>query len=216
MHPQKQKVIDIFGKDPASLQELAECTIAVINHTLANSKDETRPVHVVGFKWEIRYDKKVSNSHYAPLSGTTNWGGRKSEGTPLGYPGWQGRVWIRFSVGPHLFGSNGFRQTLTYPGTGGWGADDGPWKHISSMFYRKYGSRPGKNTAINGPACYSWDYRFFEDDFPALRQWREKQELFPALQNQKWNDTHIFEWNDPATVEADNMFLQLLKEEADA
>jgi hypothetical protein len=51
-------------------------------------------------RFGVRYSPMVSNSHRAPLTGVTNWGGR-TEGAPRGYPGYTGSVewWVRLPEG---------------------------------------------------------------------------------------------------------------------
>jgi hypothetical protein len=107
MHPRKQHVLDVFGREPETLDELAYCTIKVIESVKADRwghSKTTETCNVVGFSWDIR-DSMVSNSHSAPLDGVSNWGGK--DGLPTVYPGWTGRVWIRYdntglSPGSHL------------------------------------------------------------------------------------------------------------------
>lgn len=169
---------DVFS-DVHTLDEVAENTIAVINSNLKSSR-------VVGFAWEISKSDYVSNSHHQPLSGVSNWGGNTPD-APTGYPGWSGRVWIRYSKPTAGFGSGLFKGTLTHTGTGGFGSYDGPWKLVSSAYH--------KSTAKHlhsEPQIYSWDYRFFDSDFPGLNMGR----AFDLLAG-KTADHHHYLWEDP-------------------
>ena len=86
MHKRQQHIVDIYGKEPETLDELAQACIAVISHHGAPVK---------GFAWNIHFDKTVSNSHHAPLDYKTNWCGRDKT-APRTHPGFYGRVWIRY------------------------------------------------------------------------------------------------------------------------
>jgi len=157
----KENLLKLYGHEPTSLDDLARCVIAMIEtHTDRKKRD----VKVAGFSWEIHYDPCISNTHYAPVGGETNWGGEKKH-IPRNYPGWYGRVWIRYEKDYDMFGSDPFESTLTYPGTGGAGEYDGPFK-------RK-----------NGGALRSWDYRFFEDDFPLVTIPYKGEMMLDMLEN---------------------------------
>ena len=116
----KKDILKVYGREPTTLDELAECVIKVID----------RQTPVAGFVWHIRHDTSVSNTHDCPIDGVTNWGGR-DQNRPFGYPGWEGRVWIRYKSDKETWGSDPFRATLTHTGAGGWGSYDGPWQKIS-------------------------------------------------------------------------------------
>jgi hypothetical protein len=210
MHPRKQKILDIYGKEPSTLNELGECTIAVINASVSTPNFHSRksfcPVNVIGFRWEVRWGESVSNSHQCPLSGVTNWGNRDSN-APTGYPGWSGRVWIRYDKEPDTFGSDLFRNTLTYTGTGGYGSYDGPWTYLSTIHYRKNGH---SKRIEKRPSIYSWDYRFYEDDWPLVAEFVEQRRNWAALQDKPYERSHTFMWQDEATVEADKEYIEML------
>ena len=204
MHRRQKRIISVFGKEPETLDEIAKSCIAMIN-TKAT---------VVGFVWDIEYNQRTSNSHHAPIGGTTNWGNR-NPGAPRHYPGFEGRVWIRFSK-PPSFAPDLFNLTLTYPGTGGGGSYDSVWNSVYNVAWR---SRGIKNFGPRRDVfCYSWDYRFFLSDFPKYQIKFEKQhDRF--LQETEWNLLkgctknpifklkHRFNWNDLETIEADKEFL---------
>lgn len=205
LHPRKKKILDIYGKEPATLDELAECTIAVIEALptrSSSSKQSSIPLKVVGFRWEIRWSETVSNSHDCPLNGVTNWGNRNAD-APSSYPGWTGRVWIRYNRLPDSSGSDGFENTLTHTGTGGFGSYDGPWKAIASAHHHAYGHKNKKSE----PNVYSWDYRFFAADWPGVSENEVKRRNWAVLQNKKYEDKHTFMWEDADTKTADTEFL---------
>ena len=188
-----------FG-EPKNLDELAQFVMAGLNMH-ADTK-------VVGFAWEVRYSDKVSNSHSSPIGYPGNWSGR-TEGVPTGYPGFSGRVWVRYDRRRDGFGSDPFRLTNTYPGTGGGGAYDGPWSAISSASYRS--SLINKNPrTIPEPACYSWDYKIWLWDWPLIRQMVEQEQIIAIVANEGLvKPAHRFIWEDPDTKREDDQYLRM-------
>lgn len=201
----KDNAVKIYGKEPTTLDELAELVIAVINFT-PPSRPST-PVKVVGFSWSITHSYNISNSHSAPINGETNFG-RDKHNIPTCYPGWKGRVWIRFNKNPKGFSSDYFPATLTYPGTGGAGAYGGPWSAICSAWYHTYRANGKTSIRYPEPECRSWDYRFFDSDWPILTEGYEKQSVWDILSDRVTpRPNHSFLWEDPETKEADKLFL---------
>jgi len=187
MHPKKKYILDIFGHEPATLDELGDCVRAVINHS---------GLLCVGLQWDIRYSDTVSNTHDAPMSGIINFGNR--DGKPTSYPGWLGRVWVRYAKYPKSFGSDPFRRTLTYTGTGGFGSYNGPWERIAKTYYQRHTLKKQKVDYAQ-PAIFSWDYRIFADDWPVLMMWA-------TLSNTK-NRTHRYHWVDLDVHNQDHEFI---------
>lgn len=182
--------------EPHDLDSLAHHVIQVIS--------AEHPV--VGFSWDIRYGQKISNSHSAPIHGVQNFGGQKDRA--LGYPGWSGRVWIRYGLKEHHDwsgpGSGPFMRTNTHTGTGGYGDYDGPWTELVSANYRNRNVLP----MMNPPSVFSWDYRIYEQDWPAVKQWRKQQTVWAALSDTApAHQHHWFDWADPATVKQDQEYL---------
>ncbi len=214
--PIKQNVLKVFGRDPRTMDELAQCVIAVIESQQNrdhwyNPKRATRGKprevanhRVVGFAWDIRHGD-VSNSHSAPEGYPQNWGAK--EGLPTSYPGWSGRVWIRYAKYPYSFGSSPFEKTLTHTGTGGAGSYDGLWRSICSAHYNRYGHVKSKDQYPE-PQCYSWDYRIFDADWPALTEQLEKERVWNRLADRPdRNLRHEFSWTDPETLVEDSAFI---------
>jgi len=208
----KKRITQIWGGEPSSLDELAQCVIAVINQQPADRwrSKNSRVCRVAGFAWRIVWTD-VSNTHYAPINGVTNWGGR-SQDAPRSYPGWTGRVWIRYAKPVDSFGSDPFQATLTYPGTGGWGSYDGPWEQISRVHFKTFGH--DRKCAYPQPQIYSWDYRLFAGDWPQVTQSLEKQRVWSILQSQPVKGDHHFLWEDPEIKQQDQAFIKSLRETA--
>jgi hypothetical protein len=180
MQPKKKYILDVFGHEPSTLNELGDCVRAVIDNEMDKSGNRC-----VGLQWDIRYSDTVSNTHDAPMSGIINFGSR--DGKPTSYPGWLGRVWVRYAIYPKSFGSDPFQRTLTYTGTGGFGSYSGPWERIAKTHYQR-GMLKRQKLDYPEPAIFSWDYRIFADDWPVLMMWA-------TLSNNE-NCTHRYHWVD--------------------
>jgi hypothetical protein len=200
--PIKTSILKEFGREPATMDELAQLVIDIVNHKI--KKHNSR---VVGFAWTLQRSKSVSNSHHSPEGYPQNWGGKK--GLPSGYPGWQGRVWIRYSPGVLSFGSDHLRYTLTHTGTGGAGAYCGPWDVINSARFRHLGHRSLNQDIYPEIDCYSWDYKIFDADWPLITDAYEKDKVWSVLSEQRPNlsSTHHFQWTDPEVEQADLRFI---------
>jgi hypothetical protein len=210
MKPIKENILRVFGRDPETLYELAECVIAVIesqpNQGWGEKKRKTAANHrVAGFAWDIRYSDRVSNSHSSPEGLPQNFIGKKD--VPDSYPGFTGRVWIRYADEPNSFGSEPFEKTLTHTGTGGAGSYSGPWAAIASARWQTYGHKRGAGMYPE-IHCYSWDYRFYLADWPGINRWVEKQRIWSELTEKPWQTNHKFSWTAPEVLSADTEFIR--------
>jgi hypothetical protein len=220
LHPKQQHIVDVYGKLPETLDEIAEAVIAVVS--------VTDPV--IGFAWNIHYEKSVSNTHRAPVHGEINWSGRDPD-APRGYPGFYGRFWIRYAKDPDFsWWSEVIGKSLTHTGSGGGGAYDGPWTEICSAVYKAKNYLPDNgdlfSPAIPRVHCYSTDYTFYIDDFPGLgiaeqvaafEEQQDKDEVWAKVNGTRFNRlrfnlAHQYHWEDPATWAADKEFIKILEE----
>lgn len=202
IHARKKAIIDLWGRDPETLDELAHCVIAVIESRFSKEYNKAPPYKVLGFAWELRHSNEVSNTHECPLDGVTNWG-RRDPTAPSYYPGWVGRVWIRYDG--VMAGSAPFVRTLTHPGTGGYGGYNGPWEKL--QLARHYHMQQKNQKNLEPPPypelmIFSWDYKFFDSDWPCLG----KDRLFDILKETD-QKLHRFLWEDPITKSSDEWFL---------
>lgn len=174
-----------FG-EPKTMDELGHWIVRVAQY---------RGFPVVGLAWELIYNPDVSNSHSSPVNGQTNFNRR--EDLPKGYPGWTGRVWIRYAnseFGKH-HGSDALNRVQTYTGKVSLGSYGGPWEDVARDIHRQGHPDPVAELKI-----YSYSYQIFEDDWPAVRRWREQQSIVRILQGQDGLSlTHNFFWMDPET-----------------
>lgn len=106
----------------------------------ANRYDRVRDTFSIKITYlDLQWDNSVSNTHYCPHNGVTNWGGQKKD-APCGYPGWQGRIEYELSHDLPGFGSDLMKGTRIHTGTG------------------------GSTNSTN----YGFDVKFFADDWPGL------------------------------------------------
>jgi hypothetical protein len=208
--PIKSNILKVYGREPETLDELARCVIAMLESQengdiFERKKRNVKKMYKVsGFAWDIRYSELVSNTHSNPEGYPGNFMNKPN--LPKGYPGWLGRVWIRYSEECRSFGSYPFAKTLTHTGTGGAGSYHGPWTNIASHRYKKLGFTRAAN-AYPEPKIYSWDYRFYDLDWPKLAEMVSKQKMWAALSGQPWQNKHYFEWTDPEVLAADAAFI---------
>jgi hypothetical protein len=182
--------------EPDSLDSLGYFVIKVINEKEI----------VTGFKWDVRFSPKVSNSHSCPIAGVSNFSGHKN--LPTGYPGFTGRVWIRYLKEPEHFASDTFSKTCTHTGTGGFGSYNGPFDEISHVFWER-NRRPNKSSCdFLSLSIYSWDYRFYIQDFPLIQKAIEEQKIVDILSNKTTSWNHTFEWYDQEQLKADNEYIR--------
>lgn len=203
MGVRKDRAKKILGYEPDTLNRLAEAIISLINYDLKGNK-------VVGFAWDIVYSDSVSNTHSCPDDGVTNWGWQRTENNlPCGYPGFSGRVWIRFDKSISGFGSDTFAGSLSHPGTGGAGSYNGPWAGINSMIYQHRGN---KNLPKKSVECYSWDYKIFADDWPLIKDTVGQELTMLELKGKGSSKIrHVYKWDDPEILTSDNQFADTVK-----
>lgn len=182
------------------MSDLGHCIIAVLNQQPA-SRNGRRRVKVAGLKWSVRHNHSVSNSHDAPINGVTNWS--RKDGFPKGYPGWYGRVWVRYAEPIDCFGSDPWQNTLTYPGTGGFGDYDGPFEAIYNAYLLEDPIKRRSRKGFPEPQIYSWDWRFFDEDWPDL----QKCHLLDIVRDGAAASSNEFSWMDPEIEQADDEFL---------
>lgn len=204
----KDTMVQKYG-EPTTLDELFDTIRLTLEDQNPNKENG---LFVVGFAWNISYRHTISNTHSCPINGETNWGCKVH--LSRGYPGFTGRVWIRFNH-DQQFGwtEDLFNHSLSYPGTGGGGAYSGPWNNICHRRWKTYGH--SKHSSFPEPKVYSWDYKIFADDFPLIVDTWTKNNLLNVI---KTNDAGIkivskLEWNDPATKELDDAFLTWANDE---
>ena len=93
-------------------------------------------------------------------------------------------------------------QSFTHPGTGGSGSYSGPWSDIASASYK------ARNTI--SISTWSWDFRFFDEDYPSILQNHIKGNLLDIITTGEANIVLLsnLSWTDPETLENDNKFVK--------
>lgn len=154
---------------------------------------------VIGFCWNIDYHQNTRP--YWPHTESA--------------PGFEGRVWIRYANNAQGFGSDGFRETKTYTGTGGAGSYGGPWDSVYCHEY--YARRLGLE--IERPSvewCYSWDYRFLlclnQEHLGELEEIINHENLMGRLKGSgSFYLNHRYLFNEDGIVEKDCKFVEEVK-----
>lgn len=157
---ERDKLFHIYG-EPTNMEELALFVVNVSNH------GKTEEQLITGISWDVT-SGPVSNTHNSPITGVQNWRGESN--LPRSYTGFSGRVWIRKN-GEDEFISLGERisKSFTYTGSGGGGSYNGPWEELEQQYIKHKGLFEYKKEL----RLFSWDYKFYTDDFPFLYQYEE-------------------------------------------
>jgi hypothetical protein len=193
-----QQRIDTFGKDPETLDEFFECLKALIQSNLDVYESE---ISIIGLGMAISYTDSVRNNHVSPIGKPTNC--NRYDPLPLGYPGFSGRIWVRYDKTILSFGDRPLENTLTHTGTGGFGTYDGPWEKVSNIHWKTYGIS-NYNTR---PVCYSWDWRFFLEDWPRLQNKIQKEAIFKILQSKNSKLKYEKHWLREDYEKLDELFI---------
>jgi len=208
IHPRKQKVLDVIEIEPTTLDELGFAIIKYINNAPRYCKfklNKTFQPIVLGLKWDISYSSTISNTHSSPVTGETNFS--CLSGKPRSYPGFSGRLWVRYASDNYdMFGSEPINDALTYTGSGGGGSYKGPWTHINSIHFSRFGY--DKSPPYPRPSIFSWDYKIFVDDWPLIKHTIEKHQTMAILKGKDFQMKHVFEWNDPEILLKDKEFIK--------
>jgi len=214
--PIKERLRQIYGQEPQTHDELGHAVVKLLGAYRSVRTIKNSSPNVLGLAWEVSYNNLVSNSHSAPEGHAQNWcGNADSRGVPRGYPGWSGRVWVRYADDRDFsFGSQPFSNTLTHTGTGGYGGYSGPWENIMRVHFNRYKNtkRSVKNGAFPDIFAYSWDFRIYAADWPLLDIPRQKQMVWDRLQGKSdpTEFSHKFHWEDPEQSKMDAEFMTLL------
>ena len=209
--PIKAYAKSIYGPEPQNLNEMGHALIKIIDAYHGHNRYgymRVSAVKCLGLAWEISHSDSVSNSHSSPEGYSRNWSCDKT--LPKGFPGWQGRVWVRYTNDfSNSFGSDPFDRTLTYTGTGGDGGYDGPWSTIIHTHFNRYGhgKTDGMYPKIN---AYSWDFKIFDYDWPelsdvldwknGLKQWEKTVEKEWKKAVKEWENTVLVKHNEDAML----------------
>lgn len=166
-------------EDIYSLDELAEHTIETIKQNIGHhsySADSSQGNQLLGFFWYIRSFHNISNHSYAPVGHSTNPGGRDLN-MPTGFPGWYGKMTLRFRHKVWLWGSNMMNNTLIHTSTS---------DRTIKRFPDKTKNKKDENYEIE---FYNWKINFFNSDFPNL----DMEQAFAKLKGETIT-AHAYDW----------------------
>lgn len=162
-------------------QILDEIAPQIFQQVDANLRTQNNSL--LGLCFRVSYSDMVGNTHHCPRNGVTNWGQMNDK--PKGYPGFSGRVWVRYASPIAQFGSSVFRDVCCHTGTGGGGGYNGPWQQLIDQFHAS-GLRDHDGAQSLAPVCFSWDVKIFTDDWGTNFADRiETQRMLCKLKNQK-------------------------------
>lgn len=203
-HPLRKRYLELNeGIDPESLTQVFISVKRVAdNYFIEMGEDNC----ILSLSIDVRYSDSVSCSHHAPLGERTNWSGDKSR--PSNFPGFAGRITVRYKNRPHTFGSVPLKPSLTHTGTGGWGSFERGDQELCKAWSELHSRRlRNKIFPWPEPVFYSWDYRFFLQDFPAFQKRFEKMQVINILQDETLSENDLRSnayWQDPETGRADH------------
>lgn len=131
------------------------------------SKRKPKTKHkLVGVTIVGNWSEKIRNSHNCPRNGVTNWSRSDAKpGTPESYPGWTGNISFTVDAGHtdntpprpiNGYGGDYFRYSTIHTGSGGGGSNR-----------------------------WSYGVELFADDFPAMREARDRAITWNKLSNQQ-------------------------------
>lgn len=164
----RDKLFKLHG-EPTNMEELALFVVNVSNHL------KTEKQLITGIAWSVT-SRHVSNTHHSPITGVKNW--RGDHNLPRSYNGFYGRLWIRKNGEDEFISlSERIAKSFTYTGSGGGGSYNGPWGDLEQQYIKHKGLPESRNEL----RLFSWDYRFYTDDFPFLLQY-EEDKLFVMMQ----------------------------------
>lgn len=182
VHPVKQRILDIYGGEPQTFDELCECVIQVVNHYECRREPKNQ---LIGFACRYSYNRQVAATHSAPLGHRINWQ------SPEKFPALTGRVWLRYADQQR---SELGGVALVHTGTGGFGGYSGPWEGAAYHYYGLFGYEKHKDQ-FHRPMIYSYDSKIWLEDWPGIASDIEHEILTSCLKAQDIFLNYRYEWS---------------------
>lgn len=202
----KNRLVETFGREPESLNDIAHAMIAVINQQSNGRKNVSANFKVLGLKWNLKRGLLIVNRDHT-------WGGRYLEKDNI--QSWSGDVWIRYDTTVKSSSSDPLKAALLYKtvdiNSGSTPNQNNPWlKEVKA--YRQVSKLHGNFISVKEPVCYGFKCLFFEEDFPNIANEISKQDMWNILNDIKTKEyTHEFSWSDPETRERDKLIVDAAK-----
>lgn len=184
-----QHLLDIYGKEPATLDELGDAVVAVANTFLSSTTD---PGRIVGLEWYIQYFDPTNPDRHRPsldrdrfIHTDISWINRQC---------WQGTIWIRYS-GYVTNLLNAFDNTSTYvsktetPYTPDYSGPD--WFYRYKNFI--YVLLDGAETKCSLMSTV-WHYMIYVEDWPLLQKKVLEEKTWHILGNKSYSDIHTYRY----------------------
>lgn len=176
-----------------------------------NGRDD----NLVGLGLDVGWSDSVSNTHSCPHNGVTNWGGRV-EGAPRGYPGWCGRIWVRYKREPQ-WGSDPLCVVRVFSGTGGFGGYNGPWEKVMEAWHHvERSARRPRGKRKPEPQCYGYGVELFAADFPELVEVYDMERAQLRLEGKDVMPRINKSWTHPDVLQEDKELIAQYKTRAAA
>ena len=194
IHPVKQRILDIWGGEPQSFDELCECVIKVANYHESRKEPKNQ---LIGFACEYSYNSQVAATHSTPLGYRTRWR------DPEKFPALTGRVWLRYAQERDIdqFGA----LTLVHTGTGGFGGYSGPWQGADYHYFVLFGHEKHRDQ-FHRPVVYGYDSKIWLEDWPAIASDIEQEILASRLKGQdRIILKYRYEWSNDWVKEHDQL-----------
>lgn len=204
-HNRYDRLLSEYAKPIKSMHDLMQFCIFIINQECAEYNTRVAGLHI-----DTLYKTRVSNTHSCPIIGSTNF--HQSATRANGYPGFSGRIWLRFASNLDLKKATNMRRvssfsmntrsTILHTGTGGYGTyDNEAWEELF------YAHRCEKTDDFYFYPL-SYDVKFFMHDilylFPdyinVLLDHDEKNAIFKLLSNDIQPPSPLifkYAWDDP-------------------
>lgn len=192
----RDSMFEKYG-EPISLEELAIFVVNVSNDELPKKQHITG-----GISWDINYGY-VYNTFESPINGVVNYYSEPE--LPTSYDGFFGTIWIRATYDTKLPISRRIENSFTYTGVGGYGCYGGPWSDLE----RDLISNKNLDFCKEYFSIYSWDYRFFIEDFPLLFKKIEEEKIISIMQGEKiFCKNNKFFWQNEEVTKQDELILK--------
>jgi len=192
-HRHKKLQQELYGKEPKTVDDIFEMVKVLVNKNVSSNGTE-----LVSMRFEVGYSNKVQSTHSCTLF-------ERLYHDTKAKPGFDGRIWLRFTRSPKGFGSENMFGTATWTGSGGGGWNE-PWDKIVKLYYK---APKHIQKQFTNPYCLGYGYKFYLADFPDLEKDIKQQKIIAQLKDEKFEYKFQKTWISLKQLEKDNRFADL-------